>query len=239
MSSRRTIGVVTVGRSDYGIYRPLLEALDEAADLEAQLLVSGMHLSEEHGLTVRQIEADGRPIAGRIEMSADGDSPQAIAESMGRGMIGFGRLFAEWRPDILMVLGDRYETFAAAAASLPFNIPIAHLHGGEATFGAFDEAFRHSISKMAHIHFPSTELYGRRLVQLGEAPWRVHPTGALAVDNILRLPILGREELESRFGLDLSEPPLLVTHHPETLSPETVQADCDALMSALRESGLP
>ncbi|AIE86638.1 UDP-N-acetylglucosamine 2-epimerase [Fimbriimonas ginsengisoli] len=233
------VRVVTVGRSDYGIYQPLLKALHKDPEIDLGLYVSGMHLSPEHGYTVRFVEADGYTIVERIEMLLANDSADAVAKSMGLGMMGFAQSFAREKPDWLVVLGDRFETFAAAAASVPFKIPLAHLHGGEATFGAIDEAFRHSISKMAHLHFAATEAYGRRLVQMGEEPWRVHVTGALALDNIRTLEPMSRQELETTFGIDLGEPPLLVTFHPVTLQIEHAQAHIDALFAALQDSGLP
>lgn len=235
----RRIGIVTVGRSDFGIYRPLLAALASDHGFQVEMLVSGMHLSEEHGSTWRMVEEAGFPIAARVEMLAENDSPAGIAESMGRGLAGFAAVYANYRPDILVVLGDRFETFAAAAASVPFKIPLAHLHGGEATFGAMDEAFRHAITKMAHLHFAATQEYGDRIARMGEEPWRIHVTGALGVDNARLLPVVPREELEARFGLDLARPPLLVTYHPETMRYETVEEDTRSLMEALSESRQP
>ena len=235
----RRIGLVTVGRSDYGIYRPLLQALDSDPDITVGIYVSGMHLSPEHGNTVEMVEADGWLIADRIEMSLAGDSPQAIAKSIGLGTAGFGQAFARTRPDILVVLGDRYETLSAVIAAMPFKIPVAHLHGGEATFGAFDEGIRHSITKMSHIHFPAAQEYADRIVQLGEEPWRVHNVGALSQDNIRKIALKSREELEEKYGFNLSQPPLLVTFHPVTLEYEKAEEHCSALLDGLHEACYP
>ena len=206
----RTIGVVTVARSDYGIYRPILRRIRLHPELRLSLLVSGMHLSPEFGMTARAIEVDGFEIAERVEMLVASDSPEAIAKSMGLGLIGFGQVYARRRPDILVVLGDRFEMHAAALAALPFNIPLAHIHGGETTEGAIDEALRHSLTKMAHLHFVSTKAYAKRVVQMGEEPWRVTVSGAPGLDHLASLELLDREELERRFNLSLDVPPLVL-----------------------------
>jgi len=158
-----TDGVVTVARSDYGIYLPLLRKILADPDLRLYLIVAGMHLSPEFGLTVKAIEADGFEIGERVEMLLSSDTPEGIAKSMGLGTIGFAQTYARFRPDILVVLGDRFEMHAAAVAALPFKIPVAHIHGGEVTEGAFDNALRHSLTKLCHLHFVSTEEYARRV----------------------------------------------------------------------------
>jgi UDP-hydrolysing UDP-N-acetyl-D-glucosamine 2-epimerase len=163
----RMIGVVTGARSDYGIYRPLLRKLHAHTHAELRLFVTGMHLAPEHGLTVRQIEADGFPIAERIATLLASDTPEAIAAAMGQGTLGFARAFARWRPDVLVVLGDRYEMHAAGVAAIPFKLPVAHIHGGEVTEGAIDDALRHSLTKLSHLHFVAADVYARRIVQLG------------------------------------------------------------------------
>ncbi len=233
----RTIGVVTVGRSDYGIYRPVLERIRDDSELELRLYVSGMHLSPEFGLTVAEIEADGFPIAGRIEMLEPSDDPEGIARSMGRGTSGFAAAFARSRPDVLLVLGDRFEMHAGAVAAVPFLIPIAHVHGGESTEGAIDEQLRHSLTKLAHLHFASTEEYARRIVQMGEEPWRVVVSGAPALDSVASFDPLDREELVARHGIRLNGPPLLVTYHPVTLEYEQAGEQVRELLAALDESG--
>jgi UDP-hydrolysing UDP-N-acetyl-D-glucosamine 2-epimerase len=153
----KTIGVVTVARSDYGIYLPILKKIQAHQNLDLYLLVSGMHLSPEFGKTIETIKNDGFPIGDQIEMLVSSDSPEAISKSMGLGTIGFAQSYARYQPDILLVLGDRFEMHAAAVAALPFNIPIAHVHGGESTEGLIDESIRHSLTKMSHLHFASTQ----------------------------------------------------------------------------------
>jgi len=233
----RTIGVVTVSRSDYGIYRPVLKRIHSDPQLELRLFVGGMHLSPEFGYTLREIEEDGFPIADQIEMLLSSDTPEGIAKSMGLGTIGFAHAFARFRPDILIVLGDRFEMHSAAVAALPFALPIAHIHGGESTEGLIDEAIRHSITKMSHLHFPSTAVYARRIVQMGEEPWRVVVTGAPSLDNLFLHQRLTRAELAQHHGIDLVEPTLLVTYHPVTLEYEQTQAHVEALLDALKDSG--
>ena len=235
----RTIGVVTVGRSDYRIYLPILRRLRAHPDLRLSLVVSGMHLSPEFGATVSAIEADGFEIDERVEMLLASDSPEAIAKSMGLGVIGFAQVFARRRPDILVVLGDRFEMFAAALAALPFNMPIAHIHGGELTEGAMDDAIRHSLTKMAHLHFVATDAYARRIVQMGEEPWRVTVSGAPGLDNLNDMALLGPAEIEEQLGLKVTGPWLLVTYHPVTLEAEDTQAHVASLCAALDECGLP
>ena len=168
MSTARKIGVVTVARSDWGHLLPVLKAIRSAPELELALFVAGMHLSPEFGLTVKEIEADGWPVAERIEMLEPADSPEAVAMSTGRGISGFARAYARGRPDLVIVLGDRFEMLAAAVAALPFALPVAHIHGGEASEGAMDNQNRHAITKLAHLHFASSELHARRIAQMGE-----------------------------------------------------------------------
>ena len=231
----RTIGVVTVARSDYGIYLPILQQIREDSDLRLRLLVTGTHLSPEFGSTVRAIEQDGFEIGERIEMLLSSDTPEGIAKSMGLGTIGFAQIYARLCPDILLVLGDRYEMLAAVVASLPFKIPVAHIHGGESTEGAIDEAIRHSITKMSHLHFVATKVYAQRVIQMGEEPWRVVVSGAPSLDNLLKFRLLSRDELEQQYGLNLSDSFLLVTYHPVTLEYEHTEAQMRELLAALVE----
>lgn len=235
----RTIGVVTVGRSDYGLYQPILRKIQEDPDLTLHLIVSGMHLSPEFGLTLRMIEADGFPVGDRVEMLLCSDTPEGIAKSMGLGTIGFAQVYTRSRPDILLVLGDRFEMHAAALAALPFKIPVAHIHGGEITQGAIDDALRHSMTKLSHLHFVSTEEYARRVIQMGEEPWRVVVSGSPVLDNLHTVTLLKREELAARFGLRLEHPPLLVTFHPVTLEYEQTEWQVRELLEALRAFNLP
>jgi UDP-hydrolysing UDP-N-acetyl-D-glucosamine 2-epimerase len=215
----RTIGVVTVARSDYGHLVPLLEALRDTPDITLQLYVAGGHLSPRFGSTVTAIEADGWPITARIETTGDSDAAVDVAAGAGAGVTGFARAFARGRPDVIVLLGDRVEMLAAAVAALPLAIAVAHLHGGEVTEGAIDEQARHAITKLAHLHFPAAEPYARRIRQMGEEPWRVHCVGAPGLDRFARLAAMPREELARRIGLPLRRPTLLVTFHPVTLEP--------------------
>jgi len=235
----RSIGVVTVARSDYGIYRPLLRCIQADPDLKLMLFVGGMHLSPEFGMTVREIEQDGFPIAERVEMLLSSDSPEGVSKAMGLGLIGFAQAFARIRPDILIVLGDRFEMFAAAAAALPFKIPIAHLHGGELTQGAMDDSLRHAITKLSHLHFAATATYAQRIIQMGEDPWRVVVSGALSLDSIRMTPLLSLENLQSQCSLEWHGEPLLVTFHPVTLEQEQTEYYINELLAALEASGCP
>jgi len=231
----RTIGAVTVSRSDYGIYLPVFRAIQADPELQLCLYVGGMHLSPEFGQTVREIEADGFGICERIEMLLSSDTPEGVAKSMGLGTIGFAQAYARSRPDILLVLGDRFEMYAATVAALPFKIPVAHIHGGESTEGAIDEAIRHSITKMSHLHFVTTEVYAQRVIQMGEEPWRVIVSGAPSLDNFHRIQLLSREELEKQYGLDLRSPFLLITYHPVTLEYDQTEIQMRELLAALAE----
>jgi UDP-hydrolysing UDP-N-acetyl-D-glucosamine 2-epimerase len=229
----RTIGVVTVARSDYSHLAPLLEALRDAPDVSLQLYVAGAHLSPRFGRTVKAIEADGWPITARIETTGASDEPVEVAAGAGAGVTGFARALAQGRPDLLVLLGDRVEMLAAAVAALPLTIAVAHLHGGEVTEGAVDEQARHAITKLAHLHFPAAEPYARRIRQMGEEPWRVHCAGAPGLDRFVRGAALPREELARRVGLPLRRPTLLVTFHPVTLEPGEAGRHSAELAAAL------
>jgi UDP-hydrolysing UDP-N-acetyl-D-glucosamine 2-epimerase len=234
----RTIGVVTVARSDYGIYRPVLCALAARDDVRLQLYVGGMHLLERFGSTVEEIERDGFPIAERVDFLLPDDTPQAVAESVGRGVIAFAEAFTRSRPDVLVVLGDRFEMFAAGIAALPLGLPLAHIHGGELTAGAIDDAMRHALTKLSHLHFVSTEQYAARVRQLGEEEWRVVVSGAPALDALVDFRPLDAEELQAEFGVSFEQPTLLVTFHPETLEPERTVEHAGEVIAAVRDSGL-
>lgn len=236
---RTRVAVVTSARADYGIYLPLLRALRDAGDFELSLLVTGMHLAPEFGLTVRTIEEDGFPIGARFECLETADDPAGIARSMGRGVAGFAEVFARALPDLLVVLGDRFEMHAAALAALPFNLPVAHIHGGELTRGAMDESLRHSLTKLSHLHFVTTEEYRRRVIQLGEGPERVTCCGAPSLDNLCQVELLEPEEIETRFGVRPTPETLLVTYHPVTLEYTAAADQIDALLAALEGSGRP
>lgn len=235
----RTVGVVTVARSDYGIYIPVLHAIQRRPDLHLHLIAAGMHLSPEFGMTVKLISGDGFPIGDSVEMLLSSDSPAGIAKSMGIGVAGYAESYARLRPDILLVLGDRFEMHAAALAALPFKLPVAHISGGELTFGAIDDALRHSITKLSHLHFTATDDYARRVIQLGEEPWRVTVSGAAGLDHLSTVEYLDRAALSERLGLALDAPPLLVTFHPVTLEFEQTEFQIGEMLAALDRIGIP
>lgn len=232
-SSKRTTGVVTVSRSDYGIYQPVLRQIQAHSELELSLFATGMHLSSDFGSTIRAIEEDGFPVTERVEMLLSSDTPEGIAKSIGVGILGFAQVFSRSRPDILLVLGDRFEMYASVCAALPFKIPVAHIHGGEVTEGAIDESIRHAITKMSHLHFASTDIYANRLRQLGEEDWRITVTGAPGLDNISSIPLLSKEKAAERFGFDIAKPLLVVTFHPVTLEYEQTEEHITNLLKAL------
>jgi len=232
----RRIGVVTVSRSDYGHFRPVLEGIRRASDLELVLFVAGMHLDPTFGSTAGEIEADGFAIAERTPMPGGGDSPEAIAASMARGVEGFARAFARQRPDLLVVLGDRFEMLAAAVAALPFALPVAHIHGGEVSEGAMDNQIRHAITKLAHLHFASAEPHARRIAQMGEEAWRIHAVGGPGIDRIAAMAPLNREALADELDLPAAGPWLLVTFHPVTLEYRDTAAHVDELLAALEKT---
>lgn len=231
--------MVTTSRADYSYFLPLLRAITKDPELRLDLMVSGMHLVPEFGSTIKAIEADGFRIATRIEMLLGSDTPEAIAKSVGLGIIGFGQAFSAFRPDILVVLGDRFEMQAAVIAAVPFNIPIAHIGGGEATEGLIDEAIRHSITKMSHLHFVSHSEYEKRVIQMGEMPWRVTVSGSLSLDNLRTLDAEDTEKLSSRIGMPLDPLPLVVTYHPLTLDPDDTRWRILELLAVLHDFGVP
>ncbi|HLO69114.1 MAG TPA: UDP-N-acetylglucosamine 2-epimerase, partial [Holophaga sp.] len=233
------IGVVTVARSDYGIYLPLLRRMAAEPGLDWGLYVTGMHLSPEFGLTVRAIEADGFPILDRVEMLLGSDTPEGVALSMGLGVQGFARSFGRSRPDLLVVLGDRFEMIAAALAALPFLLPVAHIHGGEITEGAMDDSLRHAITKLSHLHFATTADHARRIRQLGEPGERVFHCGAPGLDHLLDLDWLDDAELERRIGTPLVPGLLLATFHPVTLEYQDTERQVEAFLGALHDAGAP
>lgn len=235
----RTIGVVTTARSDYSIYRSVLRRIQADPDLRLMLFVGGAHLSPQHGLTVREIERDGFPIAERVETPLASDSQESVSKAMGCGLLEFAQAFARSRPDILLVLGDRFEVLSAVAAALPFNIPVAHLHGGESTFGALDESIRHAVTKLSHLHFAATQTYGDRIVRMGETPWRVCVSGAPALDALGDLPPTNAATFEKTYSVQVSPAPLLVTYHPVTLELEQLPAQVEALLGALDDVRCP
>lgn len=229
----RKICVITGTRAEYGLLRWIMQGIKDAPELTLQVIATGMHLSPEFGLTYRDIEQDGFRIDRKVEMLTSSDTSVGIAKSMGLGMIGFADALNELGPDLIVVLGDRFEIFAAVAAALVARIPVAHLHGGETTEGAFDEALRHSITKMSHLHFVAAEEYRQRVIQLGEQPDRVFLVGGLGVDNIKRLKLLDRAALEASLDFKLGQRNLLITFHPVTLETATAADQMAELLAAL------
>jgi UDP-hydrolysing UDP-N-acetyl-D-glucosamine 2-epimerase len=233
MSKRRRICIVTGTRAEYGLLYWLMKEVAADPDLELQIVATGMHLSPEFGLTYQQIVADGFAIDAKVEMLLSSDSPAGITKSIGLGVIGFADALARLKPDILVVLGDRFEVLAAAQAAMVARIPIAHIHGGETTEGAIDETIRHAVTKMAQWHFVAAEPYRKRVIQMGEAPERVFNTGAPGLDHLGNLKWLSRAELENALEAKLGTPLFLVTYHPATLSGESPELAMNELLRAL------
>ncbi len=232
---KRKICIITGTRAEYGLFYWLIKGILSDPSLELQLCVTGMHLSPEFGLTYKQIEKDGFKIDKKVEMLLSSDSSVGITKSMGLAMIGFADAFAELRPDLIVVLGDRYEIFSTVASAMIARIPVAHCHGGEATEGLIDEPIRHSITKMSHIHFTATEEYKNRVIQLGEQPNRVFNVGALGIENINKLNLLDRHSFEESIDFKLGKRNLLVTFHPVTLEFATAEAQFGHLLRAIDE----
>ena len=231
--------MITVGRADYGILLPIIRSIQADASLNLRLFGGGMHLSPHFGLTVQQIESDGFKIDERVVMGLSSDTPDSIAISMGLGVIGFSHAYSNLRPDLLIVIGDRFEAHSAAIAALPFKIPIAHVHGGEVTEGAIDDAIRHSITKLSHLHFVSTEIYKNRIIQMGEEPWRVVVSGAPSLDNFHTITSTNSDAIRDELGLDVDKAFLLVTYHPVTMEYENTEFQIKELLRALEDVNLP
>jgi UDP-N-acetylglucosamine 2-epimerase (non-hydrolysing) len=232
---KRTIAVFTGSRAEYGLLYWLLKDLQSSSEFQLQVIVSGMHLSPEFGETWRQVEEDGFDIDAKVEMLLSSDSAVGIAKSMGVGTLGFADALDRLRPDLLVILGDRFEALAIAQTALVMRIPIAHLHGGEITEGAYDDAIRHAITKMAYLHFVATETYRNRVIQMGESPERVFNVGAVGIDHLVRAPRMSAEELRASLDFPLHSPYLVVTYHPVTLMEESPRESFIALTEALDE----
>lgn len=229
----RKICIFTGARSDFGLLQPLIRAVMQDEALELQLVVTGAHLSGDFGSSVGEIERAGLPIAKRIEILGGGDTALDVAKAAGRGMIGFSDAFGELQPDIVVVLGDRYEALAAVFSSVILGIPVAHLHGGEITEGSSDDCFRHAITKMASLHFVAAEPYRDRVIQMGEDPARVFLVGGLGVDAMLSVPLLSRQEVERRLNFALDDKTLLATIHPATAGADDASLDCNEMLAVL------
>src|ERR1700675_4755429 len=230
----RRVGVITSSRADYGhLYWPLRE-LSAHPDIELGVWVMGAHLSPEFGSTIREIEADGFPIYGRIECLLSSDTDTGMAKTIGVAILGLADALSANRPDLLLLIADRYEMLAPASVACAMRIPIAHIEGGEISQGAIDDAVRNALTKLAHIHFTSTDTSRRRVISMGEEPWRVHHAGAPSLDHLRRSALLDGPALESRLGLSFSHPTLLAAWHPVTILSDT-NAEADSLFSALAE----
>lgn len=231
--TKRRIAVVTGSRADYGLLSRVVAGLRAAPAVECQVVVTGAHLSAAHGMTVTEIEADGVPIASRVPIDLASDSGVATVRAMGQATAGFGEAFAALAPDIVVVLGDRYEILCAASAATVMCIPVAHLHGGEISEGAVDDAMRHAITKLSQLHFVAAHAYGRRVLQLGEAPDRIHHVGGLGVDLARETPRLDRAAFTRETGFIFGPRNLVVTFHPVTLDAAQGDAELVALLDAL------
>ena len=231
----RKICVVTGTRAEYGLLRWVMEGIRNSTKLDLQVIATGMHLSPEFGLTYREIEKDGFRIDRKVEMLLSSDTPVGVAKSMGLCSVGFADAFQELNPDLIVILGDRFELFSAVSVAMVSRIPVAHLHGGEATEGLIDESIRHSITKMSHLHFVAAEEYKKRVIQLGEQSDRVFNVGGLGIDNILKLRLLDRTKLENSIKFKLGLKNLLITFHPVTLENSTSAQQMGELLSALNK----
>lgn len=227
------ICVATGTRAEYGLLRPLMKAIKNEPNWQLQILATGAHLSPEFGLTYHEIEKDGFSIDKKVEMLLSSDTSTSIVKSMGLGMLGFSDALQDLAPDLLIILGDRYEMLALASSALIFTIPMVHIHGGEVTEGAYDDAIRHSITKMSNLHFASTEEYKSRIIQLGEEPRFVHQVGALGLDSVKQLPLLGKDELEKELDFKFKKYNYQVTFHPTTLDKESPEKQFQILLNAV------
>ncbi len=232
----RKICVVTGTRAEYGLLSRLIKMIDVSDRTELQLIATNMHLSPAYGETYKEIEEDGLKIDCKLPiLEEDRNDASATLHAMARALTGFADAFERLQPDLLLILGDRYEILSAAEAALIERIPVAHIHGGEVTEGAYDDAIRHSITKMSHLHFTSTEEYRRRVIQLGEPPERVFDVGSLGVENIRKMPLLSKDETEASIGFSLDRNTVLATYHPVTLGVESMEKDIQAFLLALDE----
>lgn len=232
---KRKICIFTGTRAEYGLLKPLIDELRTDNSVELQLIISGMHLSPEFGLTYREINLDGFSKVEKVEILLSSDTPVGISKAMGLGMISYAEALDRLKPDLLVGLGDRFELFSLASAALVQKVPFAHIHGGEVTSGAYDDAFRHSITKMSHLHFASTEIYRKRIIQLGENPNTVFNVGALGLDNMKKMKLLSKKDLENSLNFLLDKPYFVVTFHPVTLEKKNSEKQFKELLKALDE----
>jgi UDP-N-acetyl-D-glucosamine 2-epimerase, UDP-hydrolysing len=231
----KKICVVTGTRAEYGLMSRLMKLIQDEKELQLQIIATNMHLSPEFGLTYKEIEADGFVIDKKVHMLLSSDTSNATVKSAGLGTIGFADAYEDLQPDMIMVLGDRYEILAAVSAALLYKIPVVHLHGGEITEGAYDDSIRHAVTKMSHLHFTSTEEYRQRVIQMGEDPGNVYYVGALGCDNIRTVPLMTKKELEQSIRFSVDRNTILVTFHPVTMEEGTAEEQFSALLNALDE----
>ena len=229
----KKICVVTGSRAEYGLLKPIMNAIKEDKELILQTVVTGSHLSTEFGLTYKNIENDGFKIDEKVEMLLSSDTKIGINKSIGLAMVSFGEVFERLKPDLIVILGDRYEILAVSICAMVCNIKIAHLHGGEITEGAIDDAIRHSITKMSHLHFTSTEEYKKRVIQLGEQPNRVFNVGAIGTENIKKIKLLNKEELEKKLNFKIKENTIILTFHPVTLENKSSKEQFQNILDAI------
>lgn len=230
----KKICIITGSRAEWGLLKRIAQLIEGSKELQLQIIATNMHLSPEFGLTYKEIETDGFYIDRRVEMLLSGDSANATTKSVGLATIGFADAYEDLKPDLLVVLGDRYEILAAVSAALFFKIPVAHLHGGEITEGAYDDSIRHAITKMSHLHFTSTDEYRNRVIQMGENPQNVYNVGSVGIDNIKNIKLYGKEELEESInGFKVDRNTIVVTFHPVTMENGTAKLQMDQLLSAL------
>nr|WP_309098444.1 UDP-N-acetylglucosamine 2-epimerase [Fredinandcohnia onubensis] len=231
----KRISILTATRAEYGLLKPIIEKLNIVPEFDIRIVVTGAHLSPEFGLTYKEIEQDGLEIDKKVEMLLSADTPGAISKSMGLAMISFADYFEELKPDLLMVLGDRYETLAVCTVAMNLRIPIAHLYGGETTEGAVDESIRHAITKLSYLHFTSTEEYRKRVIQLGEQPDRVLCVGAVGIENILNQDLMSKSELGESIDFNLNRPYAIVTFHPVTLEDNSSAVQFQSLLEVCKK----
>lgn len=232
---KKIISILTATRAEYGLLKPIISKLNTIKEFDVRIVATGAHLSPEFGLTYQEIEKDGFKIDEKIEILLSSDTPSSISKSMGLAMISFADYFEKLSPDLLVVLGDRYETLAVATTAMNQRIPIAHLYGGETTEGAIDESVRHAITKLSYLHFTSTDEYRNRVIQLGEHPGRVYNVGAIGIENILNENLLLKEELENDLEISLSKPYAVVTFHPVTLENNSSEKQIESLLEVCKE----
>lgn len=232
---KKIISILTATRAEYGLLKPIIAKLNTVDEFDVRIVATGAHLSPEFGLTYQEIEKDGFLIDEKIEILLSSDTPSSISKSMGLAMISFADYFEKLKPDLLVVLGDRYEALAVVTTAMNQRIPVAHLYGGETTEGAIDESIRHAITKMSYLHFTSTDEYRKRVIQLGEDPARVFNVGAIGIENILNEKLLSKKELENELNISLSKPYAVVTYHPVTLENNSSEKQIESLLEVCKE----